>query len=65
MSNENLEGDKADCITWGLDGFVSFTAKSRLIKHYEKTLGAYHFGGQRMIIPTLSAEKLVEKYFKN
>ncbi|MDB5211923.1 MAG: hypothetical protein JWQ30_2750, partial [Sediminibacterium sp.] len=31
----------------------------------EKTLGAYHFGGHRMIIPTESAEKLVEKYFKN
>jgi hypothetical protein len=50
---------------YGFEGFVSFTAKTRLIEHYEKTLAAYHFGGQRMIIPTLSAEKLVEKYFKN
>lgn len=50
---------------YGFDGFVSFTAKTRLIEHYEKTLGAYHFGGHRMIIPTQSAEKLVEKYFKN
>jgi hypothetical protein len=25
----------------GFDGFVSFTAKTKLIKHYEKTLGAY------------------------
>jgi hypothetical protein len=49
----------------GFEGFVSFTAKTRLIEHYEKTLGAYHFGGHRMIIPTQSAEKLVEKYFKN
>ena len=50
---------------YGFDGFVSFTAKTRLIEHYQKTLGAYHFGGHRMIIPTQSAEKLVEKYFKN
>lgn len=50
---------------YGFEGFVSFTAKTKLIKHYEKTLGAYHFGGHRMIIPTESAEKLVEKYYKN
>lgn len=50
---------------YGFDGFVSFTAKTRLIEHYEKTLGAYHFGGHRMIIHTQSAQKLVEKYFKN
>ena len=50
---------------YGFDGFVSFTAKTRLIEHYEKTLGAYHFGGHRMIIPAISAEKLVEKYFKS
>lgn len=50
---------------YGFDGFVSFTAKTKLIEHYERTLGAYHFGGHRMIIPTVSAEKLVEKYYKN
>lgn len=50
---------------YGFDGFVSFTAKTRLIEHYEKTLGAYHFGGHRMIIPTASAEILVNKYFKS
>jgi hypothetical protein len=49
----------------GFDGFVSFTAKTRLIEHYKKTLGAYHFGGHRMIIPTASAEILVNKYFKS
>jgi hypothetical protein len=49
----------------GFDGFVSFTAKTRLIEHYEKTLGAYHFGGHRMIIPTISADILVKKYFKS
>jgi hypothetical protein len=50
---------------YGFEGFVSFTAKTSLIEHYEKTLGAYHFGGRRMIIPTEVAEKLIEKYFKN
>ncbi len=49
----------------GFEGFVAFTAKTNLIKHYEKTLGAYHFRNQRMIIETVSAKKLVEKYFKN
>ena len=48
----------------GFDGFAAFTAKTKLINHYEKTLGAYHFGGHRMIIPTIPARILVEKYFK-
>ena len=48
----------------GFDGFVAFTAKTRLIEHYEKTLGAYHFMNQRMIIETFASRKLVEKYFK-
>ncbi len=46
------------------EGFVAFTAKTKLIAHYEKTLGAYLFGGNRMIIPTDSATVLVDKYFK-
>jgi len=46
------------------DGFVTFTAKTKLINHYEETLGAYHFGGHRMIIATEPSKKLVEKYFK-
>ena len=48
----------------GYDGYVAFTAKSKLIEHYEKTLGAYHFKNQRMIIETQAAKILVEKYFK-
>ncbi|MDR9487794.1 hypothetical protein [Salibacter sp.] len=48
----------------GFEGFVAFTAKSKLIKHYEDTLGAYHFKNQRMIIPTEAAKNLVIKYFK-
>ncbi len=48
----------------GHDGFVAFTAKSNLIKHYEERLGAVHFRNQRMIIDTNSAKFLVVKYFK-
>jgi len=47
------------------DGFVAFTAKSNLIKHYEESLGAFHFKNQRMIIETEASKKLVQKYFKS
>jgi len=49
---------------YGFEGFVSFTSKTNLIEHYEKSLGGYHFGGHKMIIPTHSSKLLVEKYFK-
>ncbi len=49
----------------GFEGFVSFTAKTKLIEHYEKTLGAVHFGNHLMILETKASSILVEKYFKN
>ncbi len=49
----------------GFDGFVSFIAKTQLIEHYQKSLGAYHFGGQLMIINNVAALNLIGKYFKN
>jgi hypothetical protein len=49
----------------GHDGNVSFLSKTQLIEHYEKTLGAFHFGGRVMIIETVAALKLINKYFKN
>jgi hypothetical protein len=49
----------------GFDGYISFTAKTKLIDHYVKTLGAYHFGGHLMIINTIAANKLIEQYFKS
>lgn len=49
----------------GFDGFVAFDAKTKLISHYEKTLGAVHFRGQRMIVPTHAAQILIDKYFKS
>jgi hypothetical protein len=49
----------------GYDGYVAFTAKTNLIKHYEESLGAFHFKNQRMIIETESSKNLVKKYFKS
>ena len=49
----------------GFDGFLSFTAKTKLIEHYEKTLGAYHFGNHLMILETKASIILLNKYFKN
>lgn len=48
----------------GHEGNVSFIAKSQLIDHYEKTLGAFHFRERIMIIETVSALKLIDRYFK-
>lgn len=48
----------------GHEGNISFLSKSQLIEHYEKTLGAFHFGGRVMIIETKAAIKLIDKYFK-
>jgi len=48
----------------GFDGYVSFVAKSQLIKHYVNTLGAINVGGQLMVINTQSALKLIAKYLK-
>lgn len=47
----------------GYDGFISFYAKSQLIDHYIKALGAYHFRGLQLVIDTLAARKLVYQYF--
>lgn len=47
----------------GTDGYVSFRSKTNLIKHYEETLNAEHFGGHLMIINRDAALKLIDKYF--
>jgi len=47
----------------GGEGYVSFIAKTQLIDHYIKSLGAVHFGGHLMIITTRTALKLINKYF--
>ncbi|MBO0932756.1 hypothetical protein [Fibrella aquatilis] len=48
----------------GFEGNVSFISKTQLVDHYEKTLGAFHFGGRVMIIETRAALKLINRYFK-
>ncbi|MDR2847635.1 MAG: hypothetical protein LBV39_00880, partial [Bacteroidales bacterium] len=48
----------------GHEGNVGFIAKTKLIPHYEQTLGAVHIGGHRMIIHTPQAQILINKYFK-
>lgn len=49
----------------GFDDYLSFTANTKLIEHYFKTSGAYHFGGHLMIINTVAANKLIDQYFKS
>ncbi len=49
----------------GYAGVVSFVAKTQLIDHYSKTLGAKLFGGNRMFIDTREAYILTTKYFKD
>jgi hypothetical protein len=49
----------------GFDGCIAFMAKSKLIEHYEKTLGAERIALQKMIINPPQAQILVDKYFKN
>lgn len=48
----------------GYQGFVSFTAKTKLVEHYVNTLGATtHIGGNKMILFPHEALKLIKKYF--
>ncbi len=48
----------------GGEGYVSFLSKTKLIAHYEKSLGAVHVGGRNMVITTETALLLTNKYFK-
>jgi len=47
----------------GYQGFVSFTSKTKLIEHYETTLGATHVGGHKMVIFPQEALNLSKKYY--
>jgi hypothetical protein len=49
----------------GHEGNVSFLSKTKLVQHYIDTLGAMHVGGRIMIIDTIAALKLINKYFPN
>ena len=47
----------------GYQGFISFTSKTKLVVHYEKTLGATHVGGQKIVIFPQEALRLIKKYY--
>jgi len=47
----------------GHEGNVSFFSKTQLVQHYIESLGAMHVGGRIMIIDTIAALKLINKYF--
>lgn len=48
----------------GYDGVVSFIAKSTLVSHYQKMLGAQQLGSSlRMVIDTPQSKALVQQYF--
>lgn len=49
----------------GCDGYVAFTAKTNLIEHYKKKLGAEVISGQKMYIGELEAQKLIDKYLES
>ncbi|MBK8564065.1 MAG: hypothetical protein IPN76_12195 [Saprospiraceae bacterium] len=53
-------------LSWdnGNNGIVAFQSKTKLIEHYENTLGATHIGGHKMIIFPDAALKLIRQYFK-
>lgn len=48
----------------GCDGFVAFTAKNKLIEHYQEILGAKVLSGQRMYIDEAAARVLIQKYLE-
>ncbi len=50
-------------LEYGFEGYISFNAKTSLIKHYELTLGAVNTSGQKMIINPIESLILINKYF--
>jgi len=52
-------------LSWdaGNEGFVSYQAKTKLIRHYEMLLGAIHIGGGNMIIYPKEALFLIKHYY--
>ena len=49
----------------GHEGNVAFISKTKLINHYIESLEAKHIGGRLMIIDTVAAGKLMNKYYSN
>ena len=53
-------------LSWdkGYEGFESFQSKTKLIEHYESSLGATHVGGHKMVIFPPAALNLIKQYFQ-
>jgi hypothetical protein len=49
----------------GYEGYVAFDSKTKLIQHYQDSLGAKWFKGTRMYLDSLAAIRLINQYFKN
>lgn len=49
-------------VEMGFDGFVAFEAKTALIPHYERELGAQRIGSVRMVLDELAAQRLIDIY---
>ena len=47
----------------GYSRYVSFESKSRLMEHYQKSLGAHVLFGNIMAIDTRAARQLINQYF--
>jgi hypothetical protein len=47
----------------GFEGYIAFESKTKLIGHYEKTLGAKLLFGQHMELDTNASIKLINCYF--
>jgi len=47
----------------GFEGYIAFKSKTKLIGHYEKTLGAKVLYGQKMKLDTNASIKLIKDYY--
>jgi hypothetical protein len=47
----------------GFEGYIAFKSKTKLIGHYEKTLGAKLIFGQKMELDTNASIKLIKDYY--
>lgn len=54
-------------LSWdaGNEGYVQFTAKTKLVQHYKDTLNAKSIDSQNMYIDSYGAIALINKYFKD
>ena len=49
----------------GLDGYVAFDSKTKLVAHYQAVLEATQLTATRLYLGTPAAQKLVDRYYPN